>query len=265
MAAEDTTVFTESSHGSDGAQSDGTTAVESDFFVSQYKDKVTAEEGIKEKDRYIEQLTAERDQASRKSSQLETEVLAELAKAQSRPSGPTQEQLAAQREAEVNHLVEDLASAFRDDDVKGSRKALQIMSSYAADVQDQAQRQLDKTKTELSEQFSKELDGVKNVLAERDPDVVQHGESARRLAESARLDFADPEIRKTLIGVVKAQQSTQHPSRPDLPGGAPSTRTIAAGSDSVLSETDRAAMASVGIIPTKEEEAALSRMAKYQR
>jgi hypothetical protein len=191
--------------------------------------------------------------------------LAELAKAQTRPRGPTQEQIAAQRESDVNHLVEDLASAFRDDDVKGSRKALQIMSSYAADVQDEARMQLERTKAELSDQFGKELASVRNTLAERDPDVLKHGDDARKLAESARLDFADPEIRRTLIGVVKAQQSTQHPDRADLPGGAPSTRTIAAGSESVISDASRAAMASIGIIPTKEEEIALSRMDKYQR
>ena len=238
-------------------------------FVGSYKTKEAAEEGIAERNRYVEQVTAERDQARAKTEQLQGEVLVKLAASQeaaAAPKGPTPEQEAAEQERQAQALVEELADAYKEDEVKGSRKALQIMSRYSADAKAAAAQQIEDATKAMENKLAASIGEVQKTLAERDPDILQHGDTAEKMAVAAGVDYTNPDVKAAFIGLAKATaKETEHPERAMLPGGAPATRTVTGNDAPFLSEYEKAALASTGMRPvTAEEEKALKQLPQYQ-
>jgi len=170
---------------------------------------------LKEKDAYIAKLMSERDRALNEGTR-NSQLLEQLVKGQSKGNGDgeTDEQAAAAR---VETLVEEVAAAFREDEAKGARKSLELMSSYAADVERKAKESLDLTKKELSELVASEVAKLRETLEERDPEFVQLADTVNDLAKELGLD--PKKDKSMLLKLARREAKSQRPERHELPGG----------------------------------------------
>lgn len=196
---------------------DGTGGDQSDeFFVATYKTKEATAAGIAEKDATISKLQSERDKAKSEGAKLNDilEKLTEAATARGKPDEPDPQE-------QIDEVVKQMAKAMEDGDYEAAaRLQLQVNSGWIG----QSEEQLKKSIKEQADSLGLTVNQLKAQMAERDPDVVAHSDAAKKLAESAGIDF--DANRDTLIAIAKASAKTDQPARHDLPGGSETTRVV---------------------------------------
>jgi hypothetical protein len=172
---------------------------------------------LAEKDAYIAKLQSERDRALNEGTR-NSQLLEQLIKGQQAPAkdGGSQNDSAA-ADARVEALVEEMAAAFREDESKGSRKSLELMNSYAMDVERRAKESLDLTKKELAELVATEVAKLRETLEDRDPEYVQLADTVKGLTEELGLD--PKKDRALLLKLARREAKPSRPDRHELPGG----------------------------------------------
>ena len=184
-------------------------------YVGTYKSRTDAEKGLKEKDATITKLSQRLSELEKQANIGEAlNKITELhAKADADEKGKFSQ-------AKVDQMVQDLAAAWQEGEDKGARRTLEYVSSVVEDAENMTRSEIEKVKAELR----KELDGVKHVLSERDPEWVQWRDEATRIADQLGLDPG--QNRDVLLKFAKMTATTQHPPRHDLPGGGGHGRMV---------------------------------------
>jgi len=194
-----------------------------------------------EKDKYLNKLQAERDRLLQESTR-NSQLLEQLVAGQTAGAGDKSEaDDRAAQEAKVESLVEEVAAAFREDESKGARKSLELMSSYAADVERRAKENLDLTKKEMAELVAAEVAKLRETLEERDPEFVQLADTVNDLARELGMD--PRKDKAVLLKLARREVKSQRPERHELPGSgggrsgrASADMTLGAGDEEYLTQ-----------------------------
>ncbi|MFZ4396799.1 MAG: hypothetical protein ACOYOU_14385 [Kiritimatiellia bacterium] len=200
---------------------------------------------VREKDAFIAKLQSERDKARNEAERTKSadEKLAAAMERLAEATGGARAKDGsdADASARVNALIEDVAAAMREDEVKGTRKLVELMSGYAADVERKSSGELAKAKQELLDAFGAKEAELREMIAERDPEYVSAKDRVAQLAEELGID--PKRERSLLLKLVKREMKTSHPGREELPGGVGERgRSVGAerGNAVALSEQDYA-------------------------
>ena len=181
-------------------------------YLGTYKSRDEAEKGLREKEALIARLQSERDRAQNEGTKLH-DLLEQLVKSQTQKGEPKSKQ---DDEAHVQSLVDEIAGAFREDEGKGARKTLQILSAYVGDVEAKTRDEIGKTRKELEELTARQIGELRTLLEERDPEYVSQREKIKELSEELGLD--PKQHRSLLMKLAQRESKTARPPRHDLPG-----------------------------------------------
>jgi len=203
-----------------------------EFVIGTYKSKEEVAKGLAEKDATIQRFQSERDKAKAEGAKL-TDILEKLTEATTAKAAEPKEDPSAQIEA----FVEKAASALEDDPKAGVRMILEAVSGWQGASEKQQAEARDTAIKEIASQLGQSVAEVKRTLVERDPEVLTYGEAAKKLAETAGVDYEAN--RATLLALAKANAKTDGPARHDLPGGSTATRVVGKEPAEILTDEQK--------------------------
>ena len=216
-------------------------------YVGTYKSREEAEKGLREKEQFISKLQSERDKAKSEGAKLH-EILEKLTDKVTRKT----EEPAPDSEEVIQKVIDDLAEKLENDPKAAARRLLEIQNSYLSQSEQSQAKAREEAVKQLANDLGVKVSTLEKRLADADPETKAYGETARKLAEAAGVDF--DENRSMFIKIAKATSGTQHPERPDLPGGSETTRMAGGSEGVVLDDETKAAIGWDALTPKQQKE-----------
>ena len=212
----------------------------------------------------IRNLQSERDKA-RSDASKQTEMLAELKDIAKSQANREPGESAKQQNDRINDMVNEIAEAMREDEAKGARKLLEMMSLYSSDSESRAAKAFQAELMAIRESNKAEMDAMRAKLEDFDPEWQAVKEKAKEVAERLGLDLSDSRQREIAIKQARTEVGTQHATgRHALPGGYESTRVLGRDDGGDISPEVEALLAGTAVGKlSAEEKKALAR--KRQR